>query len=196
VRTAQRQVFQQGLVRTFHSSRPNLAGMNAKRKDFYEILGVPRDISKADLKKAYFQLAQKHHPDKNPNDAKAAENFADISNAYEVLSDDAKRQQYDHFGEVSDQPGHGGMASPADAEDLFERLFGRASRPRHGTFCCNFVVIHNRVSGPSIQLQMQLHFMEAVKGVSKTINIPSTDSCSTCSGSGVKPNTSPIVCTA
>lgn len=170
-------ILQYGWRKKFHSSsRFHMAEMNAKKKDFYEVLGVSRDISKADLKKAYFQLAQTHHPDKNPNDAKAAEKFANISNAYEVLSDDAKRQQYDQFGEVQEgggMPYHGA----ADAREMFENLF----RSRQG-FNLN------------LRVQMQLTFMEAAKGVSRTITIPSTDPCGTCSNTGVKVGTKPVTC--
>ena len=91
-------------------------------KDYYEILGVPRDADDAALKKAYRTLARQHHPDKNPGDARAEERFKEISEAYAVLSDPDKRAQYDRFGTVSDLGSGAGFGTIF--EDLFEGFFG------------------------------------------------------------------------
>src|SRR5215472_4057841 len=81
-------------------------------RDYYEVLGVPRNASEADIKKAYRKLARQHHPDRNPGDKQAETRFKEVQDAYDVLSDKAKREQYDRFGFVGPRPGFGGAGGP------------------------------------------------------------------------------------
>lgn len=160
------------------------------------MLGVDKNVSKGDLKKAYFQLAQKHHPDKNPNDASAQEKFAEISSAYEVLADDERRKAYDQFGhqaeEARQQGGQGGFT---DAADLFAEL-SEEEGGRYGgnPFEAMFEQQTEREQrGSDIQTSMRISFMEAVNGCSKTFQA-ADKSCDTCGGSGNKVGTKPVTC--
>lgn len=112
---------------------------SAEKKDLYEVLGVSRDANKDEIKRAYYKLAKKYHPDTNKDDPNAAGKFADVQNAYEVLSDDSKRQAYNSFGHeaVDGSGGPGGPGGPfggaggegfMDAEELFAQFFGGAAR--------------------------------------------------------------------
>ena len=96
-------------------------------RDLYEILGVDKNCNKAELKSAYRKLAKKYHPDVNPNNKEAEENFKEVNFAYEILSDDNRRQKYDTYGEASfnaNASGGGGFGGFADMEDIFESIFG------------------------------------------------------------------------
>lgn len=125
--------------RNFHITN----SLKAARKNYYEILGVARNSSSKDIKKAYYQLAKKYHPDTNKEDPNAGKKFQEVSEAYEVLSDDAKRKEYDTWGATSEQMGMGaGYAGPQEGsakyrqnwnfqstinpEDLFRKIFGEA----------------------------------------------------------------------
>jgi len=110
--------------RSFHSTRPT----SAAKRDYYEVLGVPRSASKGDIKKAYFQLAKKYHPDTNKEPG-AGEKFAEVSAAYEVLSDDSKRKSYDQFGHAAEDMGAsaGGYSGQhMNPEDIFNEFFRQA----------------------------------------------------------------------
>jgi len=151
------------------------------------------------LKKAYFQLAQKHHPDKNPNDTTAAEKFAEISSAYEVLADDSRRKNYDQFGheaeEARQQGGEGGFTNAAD---LFAELFGRGrggGMGNGGAFEAMFEQgTAQQMRGADIHSQLRISFMESVTGCSKTFQVSADVSCETCAGSGNKVGTKPVSC--
>ncbi len=160
----------------------------ATTRDYYEILGLPKDSSAGDIKKTYRKLALKYHPDRN-KEAGAEEKFKEISEAYAVLSDADKRAQYDRFG-------HAGIDAQYSAEDIFrgadfggfgdifEMFFGGGSRrgpmgPRRGS---------------DLQYDLYITFEEAAFGTRKDIDIPRTEICSTCSGTGAKPGTSPKRC--
>jgi molecular chaperone DnaJ len=165
-------------------------------RDYYEILGVARDASSDDIKKAYRQAALKHHPDRNPDDKNGAElKFKEASKAYQVLSDPDKRAQYDRFGEAAfEGPGGGAggfdfssaFASGAFEDvlgDLFGDFFGGGRRSR------------NRASrGDDLRYDLEITFEEAARGCEKHISIPRTVTCETCSGSGGKAGTSPETC--
>ncbi|KAB1210204.1 Chaperone protein DnaJ [Morella rubra] len=158
--------------------------------DFYSILGVSRNASKSEIKSAYRKLARSYHPDvnKEPN---AEQKFKDISNAYEVLSDDEKRSLYDRYGEAGLKGAGMGMGDFSNPFDLFESLFegmggmggmgGRASRNR-------------AVDGQDEYYNLVLNFKEAIFGVEKEIEISRLEICGTCSGSGAKPGTQPSKC--
>ncbi|OMO73086.1 hypothetical protein COLO4_27271 [Corchorus olitorius] len=160
--------------------------------DFYSVLGVSRNASKSEIKSAYRKLARSYHPDVN-KDPGAEQKFKDISNAYEVLSDDEKRSLYDKYGEAGLKGAGMGMGDYSNPFDLFESLFegmggmggmgmgGRSSRSR-------------AVDGQDEYYSLVLNFKEAVFGVEKEIEITRLESCGTCNGSGAKPGTKPSKC--
>ena len=172
-----------------------LGGNNVSR-DYYEILGVGRDASADDIKKAYRQAALNHHPDRNPEDKTGAERkFKEASKAYQVLSDPDKRAQYDRYGEAAfEGPGAGAggfdfssaFQSGAFEEvlgDLFGDFFGGGRRSR------------NRAArGDDLRYDLEISFEDAARGCEKHISIPRTVSCETCAGSGAKPGTSAETC--
>jgi molecular chaperone DnaJ len=172
------------------------------KRDYYETLGVPKNASEDDIKKAYRKLAMKHHPDRNQGDAaKAAEEkFKEAKEAYEMLSDAQKRAAYDQFGHAGVDPNmRGGPGGPGQegfggfAEafgDIFGDLFGQqqgAGRRGGGG--------RQVYRGSDLSYAMEVTLEEAAHGKDATLRIPSWDSCSTCSGSGAKPGTKPITCT-
>ncbi len=160
-----------------------------EKRDYYEILGVSRDVQKPELKKAYRKLAIKFHPDKNPDNKEAEDKFKEASEAYEVLNDDSKRQIYDQFGHQGlEGAGHSGPSGFEDIfssfGDIFEDFFGfgggsRGSRVRKGS---------------DLRYDMTIDFMEAAFGTEKTISIPKLAQCDECGGSGCAEGASPQTC--
>ncbi|XP_066833639.1 dnaJ homolog subfamily A member 3, mitochondrial isoform X1 [Anser cygnoides] len=172
---------------SFHSS----AAARAK-EDYYQVLGVPRSASQKEIKKAYYQLAKKYHPDTNKDDPKAKEKFAQLAEAYEVLSDEVKRKQYDAYGTASFDPGATGAGAGAgrqywssgpsiDPEELFRKIFGEFSGSPFGDF-------QNVFDQPQEYI-MELTFTQAAKGVNKEIVVNINDSCERCGGKGNEPGT-------
>lgn len=161
-------------------------------KDYYGILGVGRDASPEEIKKAYRRLARKHHPDANKDDPDAREKFKEISEAYRVLSDPDKRAQYDRFGRTAGAAGQGGFG-PGDFggfssafDDLFDAFFGGArTGHRPGP---------RREAGADLAARMTIEFSEAAFGAEKKLRVPRNESCPTCGGSGAEPGTSPRTC--
>lgn len=147
------------------------------KRDYYEVLGVARDASDEDLKKAYRRCAMKFHPDRNPGDAAAEASFKECKEAYEVLSDGNRRRAYDQHGHAAFEHGMGGGGGQGYADmgdifgDIFGNIFGGAAQrgPRRGA---------------DIGYVMELSLEEAVFGAEKTIEIPTLDECETCDGSG------------
>ncbi|CAG4973306.1 MAG: molecular chaperone DnaJ [Lysobacter sp.] len=150
------------------------------KRDYYEVLGVARDVSGDELKKAYRRCAMKHHPDRNPGDAAAEAAFKECKEAYEVLSDANRRRMYDQHGHAAFEHGMGGGgagAGYADMGDIFGDIFGNifggggagGRGPRRGA---------------DVGYVMELSLEEAVRGIEKEIEIPTLDECDTCSGSG------------
>ena len=166
----------------------------ADKRDYYEVLGVPRDADDAALKKAYRVLAKKYHPDTNPGDKDAEAKFKEASEAYAVLSDPQKRQQYDQFGHAAFENGGGpGGAGGFDFSDMgdifgdiFGDLFGGGSRRRAG---------NGPMRGANVRVSVRVTFEEAVFGCEKELELTLKDPCPTCGGSGAKPGTSPVTCT-
>jgi molecular chaperone DnaJ len=161
--------------------------MPAKR-DYYEILGLPRNASEQEVKSAYRQLALKYHPDRNPGDAGAEERFKEAAEAYGVLGDPEKRRRYDTYGHA----GVGGAAGVgfdptifADFSDIlgdffgFGDLFGRRRGPRRGA---------------DLRYNLEISFEEAAFGTETQIKIPRAEPCGECSGSGAAPGTKPSTC--
>ncbi|KAJ8765605.1 hypothetical protein K2173_014727 [Erythroxylum novogranatense] len=179
-----------GPSRTSHRSRGARLIVRADT-DYYSVLGVSKNASKSEIKSAYRKLARNYHPDVN-KDAGAEQKFKEISNAYEVLSDDEKRSVYDKYGEAGLKGGMG-MGDFSNPFDLFESLFegmggmggmgmgGRASRSR-------------AVDGQDEYYNLILTFKEAVFGIEKEIEITRLESCGTCNGSGAKPGTKASKC--
>lgn len=163
------------------------------KRDYYEVLGVERGASEAELKKAYRRLAMKHHPDRNPGDKAAEDSFKEANEAYEVLSDAAKRQAYDQYGHAGVDPqmgaGAGGAYGGANFSDIFGDVFsdffagGRGSS-RGGA-----------QRGSDLRYTLELDLEEAVRGTTVTIRVPTLVECKPCDGSGAKKGTSPVTCT-
>jgi molecular chaperone DnaJ len=161
--------------------------------DYYEILSISRDASGGEIKKAYRKLAMKFHPDRNPDDKEAEESFKSCTEAYEVLSDDRKKQIYDTYGH--DGLKNSGYSGPGNAEDIFSSfgdvfgdLFGfggggRARARRDGP-----------IAGNDLRYDVEISFMEAVHGVSKEVQLTRRDTCWTCEGTGNRPGHKPQSC--
>ena len=156
-------------------------------KDYYDLLGVTRQASSADLKKAYRKLAMKYHPDRNPGDAEAEKAFKEISEAYGVLSDDEKRQIYDRYG-VEGLKGHGagGFADAGDIfsqfGDLFGDLFGGGGGRRQ------------RSRGADLRYPLVMTLEECLTGIERELEIPRDHTCDTCHGNGAHPDHPPVTC--
>ncbi|MDM0122787.1 molecular chaperone DnaJ [Variovorax arabinosiphilus] len=169
----------------------------ATKRDYYETLGVPKNASEEEIKKAYRKLAMKHHPDRNQGDASkdAEAKFKDAKEAYEMLSDPQKRAAYDQYGHAGVDPnmrggpgaeGFGGFAEAFG--DIFGDVFGGARGGRQGSGRQVF-------RGSDLSYAMEITLEEAAEGKDAQIRIPSWDDCDTCHGSGAKPGTKPITCT-
>ena len=188
--------------------------MSAKdyyEKDFYSTLGVSKTGTAAEIKKAYRKLARDLHPDKNPGNKKAEERFKEVSEAYDVLSDDAKRKEYDEardlvasggFRGFGGQPGAGGTGS-FDLGDLFRNASGGSSGGPSGGFSDLFGGLFNRQGGArtnrarrgsDVETEVRIGFEEAVRGVTVPLRVTERSTCPTCHGIGARPGTSPREC--
>jgi molecular chaperone DnaJ len=157
-------------------------------RDFYEVLGLSKESSAADIKKAYRRLAMEHHPDRNAGDAESEEKFKEASNAYKVLSDEGQRARYDQYGHSGLGRGGGGFEGFRGTEDIFSAfgdLFGdffggaRSRGPRPGA---------------DLQVPLKLTFAEAVAGCSKEIEVTRQIVCETCTGTGAAEGSKPVAC--
>ncbi|CAO3627950.1 unnamed protein product [Mucor fragilis] len=177
--------------RCIHATAPT----SAPKKDPYEVLGVKKSSTASEIKKAYYGLAKKYHPDTN-KDKDAREKFVQIQEAYEILSDEQKRQQYDQFGHGFEggapgggNPyggfgGGGGFPGGFDPNDIFSQFFGGGFGGRAGGGGAD--PFHNRPSpGDDLQVPLTLTFMEAVKGATKFVQVNKVTNCDTCHGSGL-----------
>jgi len=165
------------------------------KRDFYEVLGVEKSSSDADIKKAYRKQAKQFHPDMNPDDKTAEAKFKEVNEAYEILSDPQKRARYDQYGHAGVDPnGFGGAgAGFGDFDfggigDIFESFFGgsgfgRSSRSRSGP-----------QKGTDLKYSVEIAFEQAAFGIEKEININRHEPCSSCGGSGAKSGSSPTTC--
>jgi molecular chaperone DnaJ len=152
------------------------------RRDYYEVLGVARDCDAVELKRAYRELAMKWHPDKNPGSKEAEERFKEVSEAYSVLSEPEKRAHYDRVG----HSGGGFEATVGSFTDLFENLFGDLFGRKK----------QKAAAGRDLRYTLELDFLEAARGVTKTITIPARGDCEACRGTGARGEAGLTVCTA
>jgi molecular chaperone DnaJ len=159
------------------------------KRDYYEVLGVNRDASEEDIKKAYRKLAMKWHPDRNPDNPKAEEHFKEAKEAYEILTEGSKRAAYDQFGHAGVDPtaaagaGAGFGGGFADAfGDIFSDIFG-GGRTRSSVY-----------RGADLRYNLEISLEDAARGSETRIRIPAMEECATCHGSGAKPGTSPTTC--
>lgn len=161
--------------------------MAGTKRDYYEVLGLEKNASLDDIKKAYRKLALQYHPDRNPGDSEASEKFKEVNEANDVLSDPEKRSRYDRFGHagVNLPGGDGGFNVSVSIADLIEDFFnvgfggGRQHGPR---------------SGRDIQVVVDLTLAEAARGVQKKVSYQREEHCRTCAGRGLKPDAKPPVC--
>lgn len=158
------------------------------KRDYYEVLGVERGADADTIKKAYRQLARRFHPDANPGDSASEEKFKEVAEAYDVLSDDQKRQVYDRFGH--DRPGGPGGGAGGqgfgggDFQDIFDVFFGGGGGRRPGS----------PQRGSDLRYDLRVTLQEAYKGGETTIKIPRIETCETCGGNGAAPGTRPETC--
>ncbi len=173
------------------------------KRDYYEVLGVERNASEDELKRAYRKLALQHHPDRNQDDATAETKFKEAAEAYDVLSDAEKRSRYDRFGHGAfSQGGMGGGTRFTNMEDIFEAfgdIFGGGGGGG-GIFGDLFGGGRRARSGPrpgrDLKIVLDLTLEEIDSGVKKTVGIKRQEVCGTCSGNGARPGTAPVTCTA
>ena len=155
------------------------------KRDYYEVLGVNRDATEEEIKKAYRKLAMQHHPDRNPDNPKAEEKFKEAKEAYEILSDSDKRAAYDRFGHqgVEQAAAAAGGANFADAfGDIFSEIFGGGRA-------------HSNVyRGADLRYNLEVTLEEAARGTETKIRIPTLEQCETCHGTGAKAGTEPVSC--
>jgi molecular chaperone DnaJ len=165
------------------------------KRDLYEILGVNRDASEDELKKAYRKLAMKHHPDRNPDNKESEEKFKEAKEAYEILTDANKRAAYDRYGhagvEQSMGGGGGGGGQGFDGfgdafGDIFGDIFGGGGGGGRGR--------SNVYRGADLRYNLEITLEEAARGAEKTIRIPALEECAACHGSGAKAGTQPKTC--
>ena len=165
----------------------------ADKRDYYEVLGVSKTATDAEIKKAFRVLAKKYHPDMNPGDKEAEAKFKEAQEAYAVLSDAEKRKQYDQFGHAAFDGGAGGAGgfdfSGMDMGDIFGDIFGDffgGGRSRGQS--------NGPMKGQNIRTSVRITFEEACFGVDKEIDVTLKEECATCHGTGAKPGTSPETC--
>jgi len=162
------------------------------KRDLYEILGVSRSASEEELKKAYRKLALKFHPDRNPGDKESEHQFKEISSAYGILSDKAKRAQYDQFGHVGEGMEGGGFGSQTGFGgfgdvfgDIFSDFFGASGKPGGRA---------RGMRGSDLQYNLEISFEQAAFGVTTEVNIPRMEECHLCSGSGARSSKDVEIC--
>jgi len=160
------------------------------KRDFYEVLGINRDASEDDIRKAYRKLAMKWHPDRNPDNPKAEEHFKEAKEAYEILSEPQKRAAYDQFGHAGVDP-HAGMGAGGPGgggfgdifSDIFGEIFGGGRGGRTTVF-----------RGADLRYNLEITLEQAAHGFETKIRIPTLSNCATCGGSGARPGTQPQTC--
>ena len=170
------------------------------KRDYYELLGVSKSADASELKKAYRKLAMKYHPDRNPDDKKAEQNFKELNEAYEVLKDEEKRAAYDRFGHAAFEQGGpgggfgggfgggGGEGFGGGFADIFEEMFGGGGGPGRGG-------PEQSGRGSDLRFNMDITLEEAFHGKSSEIHVPTSVACDVCHGSGAAKGSKPVTCT-
>src|SRR6185437_11493126 len=169
-------------------------GQSVSKRDYYEVLGVARTASDAEIKSAYRKLAMKHHPDRNPGDHQAEERFKECAEAYAILADAVKLAAYDRFG-------HAGVAGAAGAGGFdpnaftgFEDILGGLG----DVFGFGDIFGGRRRGGPQrgadLRYDLEITFEESARGSETAVQIPRQETCETCSGSGAAPGSKPATC--
>jgi molecular chaperone DnaJ len=176
----------------------------AERPDHYKVLGVGKNASDDEIKKAYRKLARKYHPDRNPGDKSAEERFKQISQAHDVLSDSDKRREYDRGGAFAGLGGNGAFDPSSFAQgfqggggfgDILSNLFGNAAKGgRPGAGPAGTSQRPAQARGHDLETEVSLTFDQAVNGAQVPLTVPTSSPCPTCHGSGARPGTSPKVC--
>ena len=171
----------------------------AEKRDYYEVLGIDRNASASEIKKAYRKLAKKYHPDTNPGDKEAEAKFKEVTEAYEILSDSEKKAQYDQYGHAAFEQGAGGFNGGGfggfdfggDMGDIFGDIFGDffgGGRSAYGRSS------NGPMRGANLRTGVRITFEEAIFGCEKEIELTLKDECPKCHGTGAKPGTSPVTC--
>lgn len=163
----------------------------ATKRDFYEILGVGKGASADEIKKAYRKVAMQYHPDRNPGDKEAEEKFKEAAEAYEILSDSEKRQQYDRFGHQAFGPGRGAHPGGMNMDDIFSQFGDIFGEEMFGSFFGGSRSGRTQARGrgargSDLRVKLKLNYEEIAKGANKTIKVKKYVSCNTCGGNGAK----------
>jgi molecular chaperone DnaJ len=159
------------------------------KQDYYSLLGVERDAGESDIKKAYRNLAKRHHPDANPDNPDSEHKFKEVSEAYEVLKDSEKRAAYDQFGHAAFEQGGGGgggFGFTSSFADVFDDLFGEFMGARRDT--------SPRRRGADLRYNLEISLDDAYRGKSAQIRVPTSATCEACQGSGAAEGTKPVAC--
>ncbi|KAL2251223.1 UNVERIFIED_CONTAM: Chaperone protein dnaJ GFA2, mitochondrial [Sesamum indicum] len=171
-----------GAARSIHST-------GHLSRDYYDVLGISKNATASEIKKAYYGLAKKLHPDTNKDDPEAEKKFQEVQKAYEVLKDEEKRQQYDQIGhEAFERAGNGegpGFDPFGGGFNPFQDIFRNADI---------FNIFNRDMGGEDVKVSVELSFIEAVQGCTKTLSILTDLACNTCGGTGVPPGTRPETC--
>lgn len=173
------------------------------KRDYYEVLGVAKNASDDEIKKAYRKLAMKYHPDRNPDSKDAEEHFKEAKEAYEMLMDTQKRAAYDQYGHAGVDPNMGGMGGMGGAQgfggfadafgDIFSDIFGQAAGGARGARGGGGPQAYR---GADLRYSMEITLEQAAHGYDTQIRVPGWSTCETCHGSGAKPGTKPETCPA
>ena len=173
----------------------------SEKRDYYEVLGVNKNASADEIKKAYRRLAKQYHPDLNPGDKTSEQKFKEVNEAYDVLSDQSKKSRYDQFGHAGTDPSYGGgsggygyysenpFGADFDLGDIFGSFFGGFGGARSSRY-------DGPRRGADVEVSLNISFLEAAKGCTKKVSYENIDTCSKCNGSGAKNGTSPRTCGA
>ncbi|XP_031844957.1 dnaJ homolog l(2)tid, mitochondrial isoform X2 [Nomia melanderi] len=199
------------VIQNFQSTQRSIYTTNSLlKRTYYDVLGIPKNASAKDIKKAYYQLAKKYHPDTNKGDPNASKKFQEVSEAYEVLSDETKRKEYDTWGATSEQMSMGGgggdsnhtrgfgssyhYTSTINPEELFRRIFGDAGFQSSAFSDFEDFAESKYAYAAAQEVVMNLTFSQAARGVNKEVVLNVVDTCVKCSGSRCEPGTKAVKC--